>query len=56
MQKDAYAHWLKSETYRNAKVSTRNEIWRTAIFGNEGGNHNPDGEVNHLLEAGIELR
>lgn len=54
--KDARAHWLASATYRNAKKGTRDQIWRTAIHGDVSGNHDPNGEVNHLREAGIELR
>lgn len=55
-QKVAYAHWLASATYRDANKQTRGEIWRTALHGNANGNHNPHGEVDHLREAGIELR
>lgn len=55
-QNDAFAHWLKSATYRNASKQTRNEIWGTALHGDVSGNHNPHGEVDHLREAGIELR
>jgi hypothetical protein len=55
-QKVAYAHWLASATYRDAKRGTRDSIWRTALHGDESGNHNPHGEVDHLREAGIELR
>lgn len=55
-KKDAFAHWLASETYRNANKGTRNEIWGTALYGDANGNHNPHGEVDHLREAGIELR
>lgn len=55
-QKDAYSHWLKSATYRNARKYTRHAIWRTALHGDTNGNHNPHGEVDHLLEAGIELK
>jgi hypothetical protein len=55
-QKQAFEHWLASKTYRNANRSTRQTIWGTALYGDESGNHNPHGEVNHLTEAGIELR
>lgn len=55
-QRNAYSHWLASSTYRNANRITRGQIWGTAISGDESGNHNPHGEVNHLIEAGIELR
>lgn len=55
-QKDAYAHWLASATYRNASNRTRGDIWRIALNGDASGNHNPHGEVNHLSEAGIGLR
>lgn len=55
-QQDARAHWLGSATYRNANKMTRDAIWRTALNGDANGNHNPHGEVNHLSEAGIELR
>lgn len=55
-QKVAYEYWLASQTYRNANKRTRDAIWRTALKGDENGNHNPHGEVDHLREAGIELR
>ncbi len=54
--KDARAHWLASTTYQNANKRTRGEIWHTAVHGDICGNHNPHGEVDHLREAGIELR
>jgi hypothetical protein len=55
-KKEAFARWLASATYRNASKGTRNEIWGTALHGDASGNHNPHGEVDHLREAGIELR
>lgn len=55
-QKTAHAHWIASATYRNANRRTRNQIWGTALNGDASGNHNPHGEVDHLLEAGIELK
>jgi len=55
-RKLAWKHWIASATYRNAKASTRASIWMTALDGDESGNHNPNGEVDHLREAGIELK
>lgn len=52
----AFIHWRASETYRNANRATRDGIWETAVDGDEHGNHDPHGEVNHLREAGIEIR
>ena len=55
-QKAAYAKWIASPTYHNANRRTRHEIWGTVLNGDSTGNHNPHGEVEHLLEAGIELK
>lgn len=55
-RKTAYAHWLASPTYRDASKRTRKDIWPTVLNGDANGSHNPHGEVDHLLEAGIELR
>jgi hypothetical protein len=55
-RKLAFAHWLASATYRDANKATRGQIWRIAVQGDENGNHNPHGEIDHLREAGIELR
>lgn len=55
-QRVAHEYWISSHTYRNANKRTRASIWRTALSGDESGNHNPHGEVDHLREAGIELR
>lgn len=55
-RKQAFAHWLASDTYRDASKATRGQIWRIAVQGDASGNHNPHGEVDHLREAGIELR
>jgi hypothetical protein len=54
-QQQARIHWLASATYRNARKVTRDSIWRIALNGDAHGNHNPDGEVEHLREAGIEI-
>lgn len=55
-EQKAKEHWLDSKTYKLAKNKTRNEIWTIAKNGDENGNQNPDGEITHLAEAGIELR
>lgn len=52
----AQRHWLKSETYKNASSKTRDKILKIALLGDESGNHNPNGEIDHLAEAGITLR
>lgn len=51
----AKTHWLNSNTYAQANSKTRHLIWTIATKGNEHGNHNPNGEVEHLEEAGIKL-
>lgn len=52
---DAYKHFIKSETYKNANRKTRDSILIIALNGDRNGNHNPNGEIEHLLEAGIQL-
>ena len=52
---EANQHWLNSRTYAMAKNSTRDRIWRIATKGDSNGNHNPEGEIEHLKEAGITL-
>lgn len=54
-QAEAKAHWLASDTYANARAKTRRWIWHVALHGDENGNHDPNGEINHLNEAGITL-
>ncbi len=54
-EKSALNHWINSETFKNARKSTRNKIWKTATRGDKYGNHNPAGEIEHLNEAGIEI-
>ena len=52
---EAEAHWLSSKTFENAAKKTRGRIWKTAVYGDQYGNHNPNGEIEHLEEAGIHL-
>lgn len=52
----AVGYWYGSSTYRMANKKTRDSIFRIATNGDENGNHNPNGEVEHLAEAGILLK
>jgi len=52
----AYAHWLSSKQFRDAKNNGRKNVWRIVTRGDELGRHNPNHEVELLLAAGIELR
>jgi hypothetical protein len=49
-RKRCIAVWLASQTYRRAKESTRDRIWRDAEAGIDR-----DGALNHLREAGIRI-
>lgn len=51
----ARLHFINSETYRNASRFTRDRIFDVAVYGDRSGNHNPNGEIEHLEEAGITL-
>ena len=53
---EALEFWISSDTYKRANKKTREKIFNTALKGDRTGNHNPSGEVEHLLEAGIELK
>lgn len=54
-KEEAKLHFIDSDTYKNANRKTRDSILNIAINGDSSGNHNPSGEIEHLLEAGIEL-
>ncbi len=51
----AQRRWLTSQTYKMANPRTRDQILKIALVGDENGNHNPSGEIEHLAEAGITL-
>lgn len=51
----AQIHWLKSNTYQRARCGYRDRVFKTAVYGDRYGNHNPNGELSHLKEAGITL-
>ena len=52
---DVTAHWIASETYDMINPRVRDDILETAINGNGYGNHNPNGEIEILSDAGITL-
>jgi len=53
---EAHEHWVRSETYACANKTTRDWIWNIATLGDDKGNKNQSGELNHLAEAGIEIK
>lgn len=50
-EQQALLHWITSESYDSARVNTRGTIWPLSHQKNGG----PEGEINWLNEAGIEI-